>query len=127
MASDFDTMFRDQAIPVLQSQFGESFALRRGSLTTTIIAEMSLHEEEETDDRNFRTAWRGVRFTVTASDYVIGSDLCTPAKGDEFVHHNADGTATVYTALPPKGKKTFEKLDADGYQLLVYAKETGTE
>lgn len=126
MPSDFDAMFQATGSPALSSLFGEPLILRRGDYTTEITAEISAHEEVESEERGFRQSWRGMKLTLRAADYLVADVVVTPAKGDQFVKYIDDGTAIVYTALPPKSKPVFEKI-GDGYELLVYAKETGTE
>jgi len=126
VASQFETLWRDQAVEALLSLFGETFILRRGTDTAELTAEIAAHEEVESEDRGFRQTWRGLKLTLRAADYLVAGLGVAPAKGDRFVKYLDDGTALVYTALPPKSKPVYEKI-GDGYELLVYAKETGTE
>lgn len=126
MATDFESLFQSQAIPALQSIFGETYIYRRSTDIVELTTEAAPHEEVESEERGFKTTWRGLRFTITASDIVIDGVVVTPTKGDQLVKYLDDGTAVVYTVLPPKGKPAYEKI-GDGYQLLVYAKEYGTE
>jgi hypothetical protein len=126
MPSDFDTLFQDQAVPLVASVFGEDVLLRREGSEEEVTAEIAVHEEEETDDRGFRMAWRGVKVTILAADYKVDGEAVTPAKGDQIIRPADDGISVIYTVLSRKNKPLYEKI-ADGRQLRVYAKETGSE
>ena len=132
MASEFETLFQDQAVPALRDTFGSPFTYRRGTATVEITAEMSPHEEEEGSNRenihsSWRLKWRGVRFTTRGARLVIDEALITPIKGDEILDYLESGSAIVYTVLPPKDKPAYERIDAEGYEYLIYAKQTGIE
>jgi hypothetical protein len=127
MSSEFETLFQDQAMPALRDTFGSPYTYRRGTATVDITAEMVPHEEEETNDRGFHTSWRGVKFTTRGARLVLDEALITPTKGDEILQYLESGSAIVYTVLPPKDKPPYERIDGEGYEYLIYAKQTGTE
>jgi len=91
-------------------------------LSVDVVLQKATYEEVESEERGFKLTWRGVKFTATATELLLAGEQITPTKGDTIV--SQDGI--VFTVLPPKDKPAYEQI-GDGYELTIYAKQTGTE
>lgn len=111
---------------MLDEVFGKSFVYRRGAATVPITAILSSRQVEGQAERGVRDTWNGVAFVCQAADLVLDGSRVTPQRDDEVLEPIAGGYR-AFTVLPLPDKRVFEPLDAEGFQIAVFAKETGTE